>query len=231
VPGYRGSVPLVAAAVCPHPPLLVPEIAAGAAAELDPLRAACSAAAGSLASAAVDTLVVVGGDKETVRRSAPYGGTFLPWGVDLRVGAPTADPLPLSLLMGAWLAPAADRFVSVATHATVDECVALGRALVGTPENIGLLVMGDGSARRGEKSPGYADPRAEDFDRAVADALASASVKDLLALDPDLAAELWAAGRAPWQVLAGAAEGAGLRGELHYAEAPYGVCYLVASWR
>ena len=229
--GYRGSVPLVAAAVCPHPPLLVPEIAAGAAAELDPLRAACAAAVGSLTSAAVDMLVVIGGDRKTVRRSAPYGGTFLPWGLDVRVGEPTADPLPLSLLMGAWLAPDAGAFASVATHATVAECVALGRALAGTDENIALLVMGDSSARRGEKSPGYADPRAADFDRAVAEALSKADTDALLALDPDLAAELWVAGRAPWQVLAGAAAGAGLHGELLYDEAPYGVAYLVASWR
>ena len=226
-------MPLVAAAVCPHPPLLVPEIAAGAAPELDPLRAACSAAVGSLASAAVDTLVVVGGDKKTLRRSGPYGGTFLPWGLDLSIGDPSADPLPLSLLMGAWLAPDATSFVSVATHASPEDCAALGRALAGTPENIALLVMGDSSARRGEKSPGYADDRAEDFDRGVAQALAAADTDALLGLDPELAAELWVAGRAPWQVLAGAAASgpAALKGELLYSEAPYGVCYLVASWR
>lgn len=229
--GYRGSVPLVVAAVCPHPPLLVPGIAAGAARELDALRAACAAAVGTLASAAVDSLVVVGGDKETVRRRAPYGGTFLPWGLDLTVGEPTSEPLPLSLLVGAWLAPGATSFVSVATHATPDECAALGRELTGTPENIALLVMGDGSARRGEKSPGYADERAAGFDRAAAEALATADADALLALDPDLAAELWVAGRAPWQVLAGALREAPLKGELLYDEAPYGVSYLVASWR
>ena len=40
---------LVAAAVCPHPPLLVPEVAAGAAHETDDLRAACRAAVATLA--------------------------------------------------------------------------------------------------------------------------------------------------------------------------------------
>ncbi|TGB08221.1 hypothetical protein E2651_19940 [Streptomyces sp. MZ04] len=43
------------------------------------------------------------------------------------------------------------------------------------------------------------------------------------------ATEGTAAGRAPWQVLAGAAEGAGLSGELLYEDAPYGVGHLVAS--
>jgi hypothetical protein len=37
-------VPLVAAAVLPHPPVIVPEIAAGAAHELDDLRLACDEA-------------------------------------------------------------------------------------------------------------------------------------------------------------------------------------------
>ena len=37
-------MPPVAAAVVPHPPLLVPELAGAAAGELDPLRAACGQA-------------------------------------------------------------------------------------------------------------------------------------------------------------------------------------------
>ena len=45
-----------------------------------------------------------------------------------------------------------------------------------------------------------------------------------------MAYELKASGRAPWQVLAGAAEGTGLGGALLYEEAPYGVGYLVAAW-
>ncbi len=51
---------LVAAAVCPCPPLLVPEVAAGAAPELDPARAACLDAVGVLAASRPDLLVVVG---------------------------------------------------------------------------------------------------------------------------------------------------------------------------
>jgi hypothetical protein len=53
----------------------------------------------------------------------------------------------------------------------------------------------------------------------------------LAALDPDLAADLMAAGRPAWQVLAGAlAAGAGRPGtEILYADAPLGVAYLVAA--
>ncbi|MGI5244595.1 class III extradiol dioxygenase subunit B-like domain-containing protein [Dactylosporangium sp. CA-139066] len=220
---------LVAAAVCPHPPLLVPEVAAGAAGELDDLRAACRAAVARLNNASVDLLIVVGADTTTVRRIPPFGGTLFPWGIDLPVGDPSGEQLPLSLLIGAWLAPDAGNFQSVAADAAPEECAALGRALAGEAERVGLLVLGDGSACRTEKAPGYFDPRAEAFDAAVASALAKADAAGLAAIDPGEAAELLAAGRAPWQVLAGAA-GRPMTGELLYDSAPYGVGYFVASW-
>ena len=49
----------VAAAVLPHPPLLVPELAGAAAPELTPLRAACQEA---LATAAAADLTIIIGD-------------------------------------------------------------------------------------------------------------------------------------------------------------------------
>ena len=224
-------VPLVAAAVCPHPPLLVPEVAAGAAGELDELRAACRTALAYVTAAAVDSLIVLGGDTQTVRRTPPYGGTLSPWGLDVPIGDRIEQPLPLSLLIGVWLAPGADILQSVATDAGPEHCVELGKRLAMEDERVGLLVLGDGSARRGEKAPGYADPRAEDFDSAVALALATADTEALLALDVDLAAQLMVAGRAPWQVLAGAADAPFGTAELLFTGAPYGVAYHVASWR
>jgi hypothetical protein len=222
-------VSLVAAAVCPHPPLLVPELAAGAASELDDLRAACRAAVAHLANASVDSLIVLGSDTTTVRRDAPFGGTLSPWGIDLTVGDPGAAQLPLSLLIGAWLIPAARNFQSVAADADPAECARLGRKLAGEAERVGLLVLGDGSACRTDKAPGFFDSRAEAFDAAVAGALARADDGALAAIDPVEAAELLVAGRAPWQVLAGAKDG-DMRGELLYDSAPYGVAYFVATW-
>ena len=94
-----------------------------------------------------------------------------------------------------------------------------------------LLAMGDGSACRTEKAPGYFDPRAEAFDDSVAAALAAADVDALAALDPRLAAELWCAGRSAWQVLAGLvrADGRAWCCDVVYNEFPYGVTYLVAT--
>ena len=260
--GYGFAVPVVAVAVCPCPPLLVPSLASGAAAELDDLRGACDAALGRLRSAAGTSpasLVVVGVDTTTRWLAPPYGGTFAPWGEAVEVGA-TGAALPLSLLVAAWLLerdPAAAsvtgwggddssrlRMLAVAADAPAAECERLGRELAAAGGDTALLVMGDGSACRGEKAPGYHDPRAEAFDAAAADALAAGDPGRLAALDAGLAGELLAAGRAPWQVLAAAAQasppgagrpgagppGAGWEAVLHYAEAPYGVGYLVASW-
>ena len=106
----------------------------------------------------------------------------------------------------------------------------LGARLAAGPDPVGLLVVGDGAATHTEKAPGHLDERAGPFDAAVADALRAADPAALAALDPVLAAQLWAAGRAPWQVLAGATTGTAWSGELLYSAAPFGVGYHVAVW-
>ena len=215
---------LVAAAVCPHPPLLVPALAAGAAPELEPLRQACRDAVSLVSDAAPDVLYVVGVD------SHPHARSMQPWGVDEPIDVP--EPLPLSLLVGASLTPGRVRsFVVVADDMDPDECGALGRELAESAGRVGLVVMGDGSARRSEKAPGYLDPRAEAFDTEVAKALAAGDPEALARLDPAVARQLLVAGRAPWQVLAGAARaGPGPIVGGGRVEAPYGVCYLVFTW-
>ncbi|TYB95606.1 hypothetical protein FXF53_23785 [Micromonospora sp. WP24] len=241
---YRERVPLVAAAVCPHPPLLVPEVAGAAAAELDALRAACDAAVSRLLAAEPDCVVVLGSGPSTEWIIPPAIGTLGPFGVDLTVPlAPTPAEagggavLPISLTIGAWLLArhgtrARVVGVQVAPDASADEVARVAEELDEYRPRVGLLTMGDGSACRGQKSPGYDDPRAQAYDESVAAALAGADAEALLGLDPVLSAELKVAGRAPWQVLAGAVRAAGgdWHGELHYAAAPYGVAYFVAGW-
>jgi hypothetical protein len=218
---------LTSAAVCPHPPLLLPQVAGGAAPELDGLRAACAEAVRRLSG---DLVVVVGSGPQTRDFGEDAAGSLRPYGPDVTVGS--GDPvLPLSLTIGRWLLgerPALYR--SVADDATEESCARLGAELAGLAASVALLVMGDGSACRTERAPGYLDERAEGFDAGVARALAEADTGALSGIDPALAAELHAAGRAPWQVLAGAACGSRLTGTLLADEAPYGVGYLVASW-
>ncbi|MDG4759416.1 class III extradiol dioxygenase subunit B-like domain-containing protein [Micromonospora sp. WMMD710] len=239
---YGGLVPLVAAAVCPHPPLLVPEVAGAAASELDDLRAACDTAVARLVAADPDAVVLVGAGPTTGPIQSPATGSLQPWGVDLDVPLIPGQPdrgavLPLSLTVGAWLLARRGvrtpvSAVQVAADAGAAEVGALAERVNASGARVALLALGDGSACRGQKSPGYDDPRAEAYDQRVASALAGADLDVLLDLDPVVSAELKAAGRAAWQVLAGAARlgGGSWRGELLHDAAPYGVAYFVASW-
>jgi hypothetical protein len=220
----------------------VPQLAAGAAAELDGLRAACDAAVASVLGADADLLVVVG-DAATVG-PFPSGawGSLAPYAPPLQPrscnGGSDSNPpsLPLSLTIACWLldrqeAPPADPLLfGVSADADAARCSSLGAALADRAPRVAMLVMGDASARRSLKGPGYLDERAAPYDEAVARALAGADTAALLALDPVLSAELLVAGRAAWQVLAGSAAGGSWSAEVTFDEAPYGVTYLVATW-
>jgi hypothetical protein len=236
---------LISAAVCPHPPILVPDVAAGAAPELDALRAACDEAVRRLGARDADALVVVGGAAETRAYGAGAYATLRPYGVDWRRPVDEdagfgGEALPLSLTIGYWLLErhglaAEASYRSVAFDAGTDACLDLGREIAGSAGRVALLVLGDGSACRTEKAPGYLDERAEPYDQAVARALAEADVPALTGLDPAVSREVQAAGRASWQVLAGAAASPAAGRAVHKAalladEAPYGVGYFVAAW-
>ncbi|MFJ6570551.1 class III extradiol dioxygenase subunit B-like domain-containing protein [Streptomyces sp. NPDC091292] len=268
---------LVAAAVCPCPPLLVPEVAVGAAPELDGLRAACDEAVRTVLAARPEVIVVVGPGETSGTGVVPYAqgapGTFRPYGValDVSLGLPPdvtvgdagpeapGDRLPLSLAVGAWLLDRAGlqgpvRGLQVPDDADPAANAATGAELARLADRVGLLVMGDGSACRGVKAPGYLDERAADVDARIAAALGGAGAGSgvdvgaragagagagadagagsggfLAELDAALARELMISGRSPWQVLGGASAG-DLTGRLLYDEAPYGVGYFVASW-
>lgn len=222
---------LVAAAVVPGAPLLVPELAGGSAHLDEPLRKEVLEVVQGLLDLPVGRLVVVG----TAALSRTELGTWdwSSYGVRVR-GAAAGPVLPASLALGAWLldrcgAGPERTYVGVADTESPEACARLGQELA--LEDVRLLVVGDGSACRSEKAPGSLDPRAEPFDAAVADALAAGDPAALLALDAQVARELLAAGRAPWQVLAGAAGQTRSTAELRSATAPYGVGYVVATWR
>lgn len=222
---------MLAAVICPHPPLLIPEVAAGAAGELDELRAACAAALKVGLAAGPERVVLVGAGRSTHPWPADAADALADFGMPKPAGE-----LPLALTVGRWLLDRSDwsgprELHSIAAVAGVAECAALGADLAAGPPTL-FVVLGDASARRTVGAPGHLDERAEPFDAAVAAAFAAADTEALLQLDPGLAAELLAAGRPAWQVLAGAVQAAGgsWAGTVHHDAAPYGVGYLVASW-
>lgn len=243
---------LIAAAVCPHPPLLIPA-AMGAAAN-DPPAAlcavgdACDVAVSALAAADPGLIAVVGGGPADKEFGLDAGGSLSAFGVPVTVGK--GEPvLPLSLTVGRWLLGRAGIWrvqdgrgegqrgrgpqlllQAVDQRAAAGDCLKLGAAIAGRAPRVALLVMGDASARRAREALEAADPRAQDYDDEVAEALAAADARWLGRLDPVLDDELLVAGRAAWQVLAGAAAGARMCGRLLCMASPYGVTYLVASW-
>lgn len=213
---------IISAAICPHPPLLVPTVAAGAAFETDDLRAACDLSISRLLARAPEQIVIVGAESP-----AAVGGLrgFAPGAPDL----PDYD-LPLPFVIGNWLLDRAGVAASTRRGVVVR---ADGTPTDHWPElapTTGLLVMADGSARRSAKGPGYLDERAEAYDAELVKALATCDLDALLALDVRLAGELLVGGVGPLKALAGLARGATWRAEVLYDAAPYGVQYTVASW-
>jgi hypothetical protein len=216
-----------AVAFCPHPPVLVPEIAQGAAPELADLRAACHAAITRIALPG-RRIVVLGAGSASRAYDARARGTFEGYGVPLEVsldGAGTAPPdLPLSLTVGAWLLREAGCSADAAF------AIATGETAVHPGEGrVALVVMGDAGARRSTAAPGYLDERAAGYDAAVAAALASGDPRALGALDAGLGTDLLAAGAPVWAATAGLLTGR-YHAEVLYDDAPYGVGYLVATW-
>lgn len=235
---------LVAAAVCPHPPLLIPQAMGaaglaghpaglGAGGQLAALRAECTEAVAGLLAASPDLLIAVGGAAEAAQYPASAAGTLRGLGVPFSTG-PGEPVLPLSLTVASWLlgqVPARCPVVLLAVpgSAPAGECARLGAGLAGRAARVALLVMADGSARKATGVPGAADPAAERYDAGIAAALAGADAGFLAGLDPACDGELLATGRAALQVLAGAAQQP-MRGRLRFGAAPLGVSYLVASW-
>lgn len=222
---------IIRAAVCPSPPLLARQLT-GQADVFPELRAACAAAVSTLLAAAPDVVVVAGAGPATAT-----------WDPDDRLDPSAYAPalgtagkpgLPLALGLGAMLLDAAGHagprvLQAVGEQAPGGECLRLGASLSDLAPRVGLLAMGDGSARRSTAAPGHLDPRAASFDASAERALRDGDMPALAALEPGLARDLLATGRAAWQVLAGAMSAPRAPvGQVLYADAPLGVGYLVA---
>ena len=65
-----------------------------------------------------------------------------------------------------------------------------------TCSRLGVLVVGNGSARRSERAPGHLDHRAAGFDDALRPAWQHGDTEVLAGLDRGLGRELWAASTA-----------------------------------
>jgi hypothetical protein len=226
---------ITAAAVCPWPPLLARELT-GRSPVVPELRKACEEAVQRLA-ATQPSLIAVVGPADATRTWDPRcrldASVFAP-ALRSEMGAASERELPPSLGLGALLLDQAGytgpRFLqAVAEDEPPLRCASLGEATARSGGGVGLLVMGDGSARRSARAPGYFDDRAAGFDAETERALREADLSALLAIDPVLARELLASGRPAWQVMAGAmAPAAPVFSDILYCDDPFGVAYVVA---
>jgi len=232
---------ITSAALCPAPPLLARELT-GTDPVVPALRSACLDAAAALIADAPDLIAVVGVAAETRAWPPEARLNLSPYAPLLRVADRTSAlpplpeplPLPLPLGLGTGLLDEAGytgrrELQSVSDQESAADCAALGTRLASSSARVAVLVMADGSARRGLKAPGYLDDRSVPFDTEVEQAVRSGDLTALLTLDPVLARELMATGRAGWQVLAGAMTGVRPVTEIRYCDDPFGVAYLVAS--
>jgi hypothetical protein len=221
---------IIAAALCPSPPLLLPPLT-GAAVVLPELRHATRDLVAELLAAGPEVVAVVGAGEVTTRWAdgSPSGpASFAPG-----TGLPPGE-LPSAVTVGRWLVEKAEfagelAVMSVAGEEPAAECARIGAGLAEGTRRVALLAMGDGSACRGPKAPGYLDPRAHGFDAEVERAVRAGELDALLRLDPELAGELMVTGRVAWQVLAGALAGVPVETRVRYCDDPFGVAYLAAS--
>ena len=219
---------------CPQAPVLVPDLAQGAAAELDELRAACRTAIRDAVADGARPVLVAGGPT-AAEYSATTRGTFAGFGLPLEVPLGSDEPgpvlLPPALTVGAWLVR--DALGPNTGAAGISVTDADGRLPdFSGPDRAALVVLGDGSARRTEKAPGYLDARAGEFDDLLAAALREGSGGQLRRHWPDryAAQELLVGGLAAWDAVATVVEPVAWHARLLYYGWPYGVGYFVALW-
>lgn len=194
-PAPRVSVEhvLTAIAIIPSAPVLVPELAGVAAAEVADLRDAVFSSAAELP----HRWIAVGVGPADARIGPETSGTFAGYGADVRValspGAYAIEPLPLCALMTAWVREHVrpEARVEVRSHAATHDTtttVDLGRRLRAeideSADPIGVLVVADGANTLTPAAPGGYDPDSIGVQEVLDDALASGDAAALAGL-PD----------------------------------------------
>ena len=227
---------LSAIAIVPSAPVLVPELAGAAAAEVSDLTAAVFAAAALLP----DRWVVIGTGPTDDVLGPQTPGTFAGYGADVRVRlsglGPDVPPaeLPVCALLAGWVRGQAQPEATAQVHVyradhDAGAALALGRQLRaeidGQAEPIGVLVVADGANTLTPSAPGGYDPGNADVQQALDDALATGDVAALSRLPQQIL------GRVAFQVLAGLAAPAPRSAKELYRGAPYGVGYFAGAWQ
>ncbi len=239
----------------PSAPLVVPELAGPDAVDTLEVRSAVLDA-GALLARHASRWVAVGADdriasarsgagEAQASRSIPTTGGFGRFGVDVPVSLERAGDerssgrLPLSMLIAGWLRGQVDagsvRPIVVDPDVRPEVACERGRALAAEisadPEPIGVLIVADGATALAPKAPGGGRrDSAVELQQRIVEALGAADVDALRGLDVAACDADGVDGRGAWQVAAAIVGDTPMDAELSYADAPFGVGYVVASW-
>lgn len=248
---------LITTAVVPGPPAFVPELMGSAAHELDDLRRAADCAvsrvvsdlaavsADSSGSGSVPVQLVVVGPGKPGEFDAAGPVSFASFGRDVAIpalveGRQGDGELPTPLMVARYLASRdiaehpehAHQWASarwITTGGGVDGN-ALGEQLRAEGTRSSLILVADGATCHGPKAPRAQDIRAQVYDDGVCAALDSGQPGRLAQIDAALGDELGATWPQVWPVFVAAAGSDGI-GEVLWSGAPYGVGWVVATWR
>jgi hypothetical protein len=205
---------LTAIAIIPSPPLLVPELAGAAAAEIADLHDAVLCAAAALP----DRWIAVGVGADDARVGSAASGTFAGFGVDVPValgpGAHGPEQLPLCALITGWV-----------RGQVAPDAVAEVRCYADSHEGDLAVVIADGCRTLTPSAPGGYEPADVAVQQDLDDALGRGDSGALVALSPAVV------GRFAFGVLAGLAEPAPRSALELYQGAPYGVGYFAGVWQ
>lgn len=225
---------LTAIAMTPPAPVLVPELAGAAAAEVADFRQAAVAAAATLP----NRWIAVGVGPADLEVEPETSGSFGGYGADVAIAlSPAAPaqvvPLPLPALFAGWLRGQANPAARVQVRvysSDLDRAGAQARGrelraeIDAAGEPVGVLVLADGANTLTASAPGGYDPDAQPLQAALDDALAAGDSGALARLPDD-----GIVGGVAYQVLAGLAPHPAAATEL-IRGAPYGVGYFVGTW-
>ncbi len=223
---------LAAVVFVPHPPLLL-ATNAGAVDAGRELRERCRLVlAQACLDAAPDAIVLLTGSGDERRGVEPLGVRVGRELLAVGAGARSADPRRAA-------APASPLVMTVPRDAGREQIARAAAQLLRcceTADRVLLLVAGDGSARRDERSPGLPDDRALAYDDALVRAVREADAAALA----DLSAggrddELLIGGRAALQTAGQAvtlaiAAGARVRAREAALVDDFGVAYVIGWW-
>ncbi len=212
---------VVSAAFVPMSPLLFRHLSGAA----DPV--------GDLREAAVEAVRAACAGAGQVLVLCPVGGREAPgdWHDPSRPGPGRGEPRALSTQVGRHLLALADVDLPAAYVECAEGVADDFRSIPDEHEPVAVVVLGDGAAARSQGAPGHIDERSFPYDDDLAAALAhgDADALRVLAVAPE-APELLVTGRHTWPVAASLMPAPSSASLAHRSD-PFGMTYLVATWR